>query len=207
MLDPKILRENPDKIRQMLKDRSIDFALDDLIRLDKERRDLIIKTDELRKNRNDISLEIAQKKKSEEDTKDLIEQMRHVSETLSELEAVQTKTESDYRKLAFTIPNLIHETVPVGKDETANKEIRKWGKIPKFNFEIKDHIDISQSLDLVDLERAAKVSGARFYYLKNDLVKLNQALLNYALDFLSEKSYTPVQPPYLINRNSMEGAI
>lgn len=207
MLDPKILRENPDKIRQMLKDRSIDFALDDLIRLDRERRDLIIKTDELRKNRNDISLEIAQKKKSGEDTKDLIEQMRHVSETLSELEAVQTKTESDYTKLAFTIPNLIHETVPIGKDETVNKEIRKWGKIPKFNFEIKDHIDISQSLDLVDLERAAKVSGARFYYLKNDLVKLNQALIHYALDFLAEKNYTPVQTPYLINRNSMEGAI
>ena len=207
MLDPKILRENPDKIRQMLKDRSIDFALDDLIRLDRERRDLIIKTDELRKNRNDISLEIAQKKKSGEDTKDLIEQMRHVSETLSELETVQTKTESEYAKLAFTIPNLIHETVPIGKDETVNKEIRKWGKIPKFNFEIKDHIDISQSLDLVDLESAAKVSGARFYYLKNDIVKLNQALLNYALDFLVEKSYTPVQPPYLINRNSMEGAI
>ncbi len=207
MLDPKILRENPDKIRQMLKDRSIDFALDDLIRLDRERRDLIIKTDELRKNRNDISLEIAQKKKSGEDTKDLIEQMRHVSETLSELEAVQTKTESDYTKLAFTIPNLIHETVPIGKDETANKEIRKWGKIPKFNFEIKDHIDISQSLDLVDLERAAKVAGARFYYLKNDLVKLNQALIHYALDFLAEKNYTPVQTPYLINRNSMAGAI
>lgn len=207
MLDPKILRENPDKIRQMLKDRSIDFALDDLIRLDRERRDLIIKTDELRKNRNDISLEIAQKKKSGEDTKDLIEQMRHVSETLSELEAVQTKTESDYTKLAFTIPNLIHETVPIGKDETANKEIRKWGKIPKFNFEIKDHIDISRSLDLVDLERAAKVAGARFYYLKNDLVKLNQALIHYALDFLAEKNYTPVQTPYLINRNSMAGAI
>ncbi len=207
MLDPKILRENPDKIRQMLKDRSIDFALDDFIRLDKERRDLIIKTDELRKNRNDISLEIAQKKKSGEDAKDLIEQMRHVSETLSELEVVQTKTESDYTKLAFTIPNLIHETVPIGKDETANKEIRKWGKIPKFNFEIKDHIDISRSFDLVDLERAAKVAGARFYYLKNDLVKLNQALIHYALDFLTEKNYTPVQTPYLINRNSMAGAI
>ena len=207
MLDPKILRENPDKIRQMLKDRSVDFALDDLIRLDRERRDLIVKTDELRKNRNDISLEIAQKKKSGSDTKDLIEQMRHVSETLSELEAIQTKTESDYTKLAFTIPNLIHETVPIGKDETANKEIRKWGKIPKFDFKARDHIDISQSLDLVDLERAAKVAGARFYYLKNDLVKLNQALIHYALDFLSEKNYTPVQTPYLINRNSMEGAI
>ena len=207
MLDPKILRENPDKIRKMLKDRSIDFALDDLIRLDKERRDLIIKTDELRKEKNDISLEIAQKKKLSQDTTDLIDHMREVSETLSKLETIQTKTESEYVRLALRMPNLIHETVPIGKDETANKEIRRWGKAPTFDFKIKDHIDISQSLDLVDLERAAKVAGARFYYLKNDLVKLNQALIHYALDFLSEKNYTPVQTPYLINRNSMEGAI
>ena len=207
MLDPKILRENPDKIRKMLKDRSIDFALDDLIRLDKERRDLIIKTDELRKEKNDISLEIAQKKKLGQVTTDLIDHMREVSETLSKLETIQTKTESEYVRLALRMPNLIHETVPIGKDETANKEIRRWGKAPTFDFKIKDHIDISQSLDLVDLERAAKVAGARFYYLKNDLVKLNQALIHYALDFLSEKNYTPVQTPYLINRNSMEGAI
>ncbi|HKC79475.1 MAG TPA: serine--tRNA ligase, partial [Nitrosopumilaceae archaeon] len=91
--------------------------------------------------------------------------------------------------------------------DTSNKEVKKWGKIPQFDFKVKDHIDISQSLDLVDLERAAKVAGARFYYLKNDLVKLNQALIQYALDFLSEKNYTPIQTPYLINRTSMEGAI
>ena len=207
MLDPKILRENPDKIRKMLKDRSMDFTLDDLIRLDKERRDLIIKTDELRKKKNDISSEIAQKKKLGQETTDLIDHMREVSETLSKLETIQTKTESEYVRLALRMPNLIHETVPIGKDETANKEIRRWGKAPTFDFKIKDHIDISQSLDLIDLERAAKVAGARFYYLKNDLVKLNQALIHYALDFLSEKNYTPVQTPYLINRNSMEGAI
>ncbi len=207
MLDPKILRENPDIIRKMLKDRAVNFSLDDLIKLDRERRELIIKTDDLRKKKNDISLEIAQKKKSGQDTKVLIEQMRQVSETLSGLEDIQTKTESDYTKLALTLPNLIHESVPIGKDETANKELRQWGKIPQFDFKIKDHIDLSQNLDLIDLERAAKVAGARFYYLKNDLVMLNQALVRYALDFLSEKNYTPIQTPYMINRSSMEGAI
>lgn len=207
MLDPKILRENPDIIRKMLKDRAINFSLGDLIKLDKERRELIIKTDDLRKKKNDIALEIAQKKKSGQDATTLIEQMRQVSETLSGLETVQTRTESEYTKLALTLPNLIHESVPIGKDETANKEIRKWGKIPQFGFKIKDHIDISQNLDLIDLERAAKVAGARFYYLKNDLVKINQALIHYALDFLSEKNYVPIQTPYMINRNSMEGAI
>ena len=207
MLDPKILRENPEIIRKMLKDRAVNFSLDDLIRLDKERRELIIKTDDLRKKKNDISLEIAQKKKSGQDTTVLIEQMKRVSETLSGLETVQTRTESEYTKLALTLPNLIHESVPIGKDETANKELRKWGKIPQFDFKIKDHIDLSRDLDLIDLERAAKVAGARFYYLKNDLVKLNQALIHYALDFLSEKNYTPIQTPYMINHSSMEGAI
>ena len=207
MLDPKILRENPDKIRKMLNDRNVDFPLDELIILDKERRDLIIKTDELRKKRNEISIEIAKRKKTNQDAISLIEQMQETSQTLTNLETVQTQTESRYTKLALTIPNLVDESVPIGKDDTTNKEIKKWGKIPQFDFKVKDHIDISQSLDLVDLERAAKVAGARFYYLKNDLVKLNQALIQYALDFLSEKKYIPIQTPYLINRSSMEGAI
>ena len=207
MLDPKILREDPDAIKKMLKDRVVDFPLDDLVKLDKERRELIIKTDEQRKKKNEIALEIAQRKKSDQDAATLIDQMRQVSETLSGLEVIQTKTESDYAKLVLTLPNIIHESVPIGKDETANKELRKWGNIPKFDFKVKDHIDISQNLDLVDLERAAKVAGARFYYLKNDLVKLNQALIHYALDFLSEKNYIPIQTPFMINKNSMEGAI
>ena len=207
MLDPKILRENPEIIRKMLKDRAVNFSLEDLIRLDKERRELILKTDELRKKKNEIALEIAQRKKSAKDAIPLIEQMTQVSEMLSGLEAIQNKTELEYAKLALTLPNLLHESVPIGKDETNNKEVRKWGRIPQFDFKVKDHIDISQNLDLIDLERAAKVAGARFYYLKNDLVKLNQALIHYALDFLSERNYTPIQTPYMINRSSMEGAI
>lgn len=207
MLDPKILRENPDKIRKMLNDRNVDFPLDELIKLDKSRRDFIIKTDELRKKRNEISIEIAKRKKANQDTTSLIEQMQETSQILTDLETEQIQTESNYTKLALTIPNLVDESVPIGKDDTVNREIKKWGKIPQFDFKVKDHINISQSLDLVDLERAAKVAGARFYYLKNDLVKLNQALIQYALDFLSDKNYTPVQTPYLINHSSMEGAI
>lgn len=207
MLDPKLIRDSPDKIRNMLKARNVDFSLDDLIRLDKERRELIIKTDELRKTRNQISIEISKKKKSNEDSSSLIEQMRSVSENLQKLEETQVKAEESYQKLSLTLPNMIHESVPTGKDETANKEIKKWGNIPVFDFKVRDHIDLTQSLDLVDLERAAKVSGARFYYLKNQLVKLNQSLIQFALDFLSEKNYTPIQTPYMINKNSMEGAI
>ena len=133
--------------------------------------------------------------------------MQTASDDLRKLEETQVKTEDSFSKLSLTLPNWVHESVPIGKDDTANKEVRRWGTIPTFDFEIKDHIDLTQSLDLVDLERAAKVSGARFYYLKNQLVRLNQALLQYALDFLTEKSYTPIQTPFLINKNAMEGAI
>jgi seryl-tRNA synthetase len=207
MLDPKLLRDNPEKIRSMLEARAVKFPLDDLISLDKDRRELIVKTDEFRKKRNEVSLEIARKKKAKEDASSLIEHMQTVSENLQKLEEDQIKTEENFTKLSLTLPNMIHESVPIGKDETANKEIKKWGSIPAFDFPIKDHIDLTQSLDLVDLERAAKVSGARFYYLKNQLVRLNQALLQFALDFLTEKNYTPIQTPFLINRAAMEGAI
>ena len=207
MLDPKIIRENPEIIRKMLKNRAIDFDFDGLVQCDKQRRELIIKTDELRKKRNEVSLEIAQKKKDGQDSAPLLEMMKDVSQKLEEMEKTQNKVELDYKKLALRIPNLIHESVPIGVDETANKEIKKWGEPPRLDFKVQDHVDFSTSLDLVDLERAAKVAGARFYFLKNDLVQLNQALIQYALDFLSKKKYNLIQPPYMINRNSMEGAI
>src|SRR5574337_46135 len=189
MLDPKLLRDNPDKIRNMLEARAVKFPLDELISLDKQRRNLIVETDEFRKKRNEVSLEIARKKKAKEDASSLIEHMQTVSENLQRLETDQIKIEEDYTKLSLTLPNIVHESVHIGNDDTENKEIKKWCNIPVFNFPIKDHIDLTQRLNLVDLERAAKVSGARFYYLKNQLVRLNQALLQFALDFLTEKNY------------------
>jgi seryl-tRNA synthetase len=207
MLDPKIIKDSPQIIRDMLKARSVEFNFDELIESDQKRREFILKTDELRKKKNQVALEIAQKKKAGEDASGILSEMKNISEDLTKLESSQEEIEKKYSNLALTIPNLIHDSVPVGKDESANKEIRKWGKIPEFDFKINDHIDISENLNLVDLERAAKVAGARFYYLKNDLVRLNQSLIHYALDFLAEKNYSLVQPPYMINRQSMEGAI
>ncbi|HXW02032.1 MAG TPA: serine--tRNA ligase [Candidatus Nitrosotenuis sp.] len=207
MLDPKLLKEKPELIRKMLKDRQVTFDLDALISLDTKRREMIIKTDELRKKKNTVSIDIASKKKTGQDASSAISQMQQVSSELAKLESEQIRVESDYARLAFAIPNLVHESVPIGPDETANHEVRKWGKVPSFDYTIRDHIDISQSLDLVDLERAAKAAGARFYFLKNALVKLNQALVHFALDFLDEKKYTLIQPPYMINKTAMEGAI
>ena len=105
------------------------------------------------------------------------------------------------------LPNVMHESVPTGKDESENVEIRKWGTPPQFAFKPLDHIDLGLKLDLVDLERAAKVAGARFYYLKNELVRLNYALISFALDFIAKKGYTLVQPPYLLKREAISGAV
>ena len=207
MLDPKLIKEKPEVIKNMLKARSVEFDLEGLINSDQKRREFITKTDELRKKKNQVALNISEKKKKGEDISSILAEMKSVSEELSKLEVEQNNIEKKYLKLATSIPNLIHESVPIGENEESNKEIKKWGNIPEFDFKIKDHIDISEDLDLVDLERAAKVAGARFYYLKNDLVRLNQALINFGLDFLREKGYSAVQPPYMINRESMEGAV
>ncbi|MFQ5573049.1 MAG: serine--tRNA ligase, partial [Nitrosopumilaceae archaeon] len=209
MLDPKIFRENPDKIRKMLKDRKEDFDLDKLFSADKQRREFIVNVDNLRKKRNEMSIQVSSLLKSgkKDEAAKLVKELQVDGQKLTDLEFKQKDIEKEYARLVYTIPNLIHESVPIGEDATANKEIRKWGNAPKFDFQIQDHVDLSDDLDLVDLERAAKVSGARFYYLRNELVRLNQALINFALDFLVEKNYSLVQPPYLIKRKSMEGAI
>lgn len=207
MLDPKLIKGKSQIIQEMLKARSVDFDLDSLIESDQKRRDFIIKTDEFRKKKNEIGIQISKMKKAGEDTTQILNEMAEISGKLSKLESQQVEVEKEYYRLALTIPNLIHESVPIGPDESFNKEIRKWGDIPKFDFKINDHIDISENLNLVDLERAAKVAGARFYYLKNDLVRLNQSLIHYGLDFLAEKEYSLIQPPYMINRESMEGAV
>ena len=207
MLDPKLIKERPEIIRNMLKARAVEFDLDGLIESDQKRREFIIKTDDLRKKKNQVAITISEKKKAGEDASSILAEMKNISNELAKLESEQEEIEKKYLKLASTIPNLVDESVPIGPDESANKEIKKWGNIPKFDFKIKDHIDISEDLNLVDLERAAKVAGARFYYLKNDLVRLNQALIHFGLDFLAEKGYSLVQPPYMINRESMEGAV
>ena len=207
MLDMKIVRQDPEKIQKMLRDRYVEFDLDSLLDLDKKRREYILSTDDLRKKKNEMSLKIAEAKKAGQDADKIIQEMQLVSRQLTELEETQNKTELEYSKLILTLPNIFDQTVPIGEDDSANKEVKKWGNIPKFDFQVSDHIDITQKLNLVDLQRAAKTAGARFYYLRGDLVKLNQSLIQFALDFLDDKGFTLFQPPYMINKKSMEGAI
>ena len=207
MLDPKIIRDEPEKIRKMLIDRAVEFDFDGMLELDKKRRELIKETDELRKKRNQMSIAIGQAKKSNEDTTSLLTDMSKISKELDGFEQSQKSIELSYTKLAFSIPNIIHKSVPIGPDESANVEIRKWGEIPNFDFVVKGHEEISEKLDLLDIQRASKIAGARFYFLKGDLVRLAHAVTSFAFDFLSEKGYKLIQPPYMINRKSMEGAV
>ena len=207
MLDPKIIRDEPDKIRKMITDRAVKFDFDNMLELDKKRRGLIQETDELRKKRNQMSIAIGNAKKSNEDISNLLSDMEIISKELDELEESQKNTELSYTNLAFSIPNMIHKSVPIGPDESANVEVRKWGEIPKFDFDVKGHEEIAEKLDILDIQRASKIAGARFYYLKGDLVKLAYAVTAFASEFLSEKGYKLIQPPYMINRKSMEGAV
>lgn len=208
MLDPRILKENPEAVREMLKKRNMtDFPLDELIMLHKLRGDLIIKTQQLRRQKNLISETIASKKKSKQDASFELGEMKQVSALLDQTESEAIQIEGKFNQLMMTLPNLLNEMVPVGKDEHDNMIVSQNGSITRPNFGPKDHIDIATTLDLVDLDRAAKVSGARFYFLKNELVKLNQALVNFALDFLSEHNYTLIQPPYMIRKEPMVGSI
>ena len=208
MLDPRILKENPEAVREMLKKRNMtDFPLDELIMLHKLRGDLIIKTQQLRRQKNLLSETIASKKKSKQDASFELGEMKQVSALLDQTESEAIQIEGKFNQLMMTLPNLLNEMVPIGKDEHDNMIVSQNGSIIRPNFSPKDHIDIATTLDLVDLDRAAKVSGARFYFLKNELVKLNQALVNFALDFLSENNYTLIQPPYMIRKEPMVGSI
>jgi seryl-tRNA synthetase len=208
MLDPRILKENPERIRQMLKKRNMtDFPLEDLIVLHRRRGDVITKTQELRRQKNLLSETIASKKRSKEDASVELSEMKQVSALIHSIESEALQIEGKFDQLVMTLPNLLSESVPIGKDEHDNVVVREYGNIVTPNFKPKDHVDLANTLDLVDLGRAAKVSGARFYFLKNDLVRLNQALINFALDFLSAHGYTLIQPPYMIRREPMVGSI
>ncbi len=208
MLDPRLLKDNPQLVQDMLKKRNMtEFSLEHLIGLDRKRRELIIETQELRKRKNVMSELIASQKKAGKDVSSELAEMRDASSRLGAAEKEMNEVHQQFTQLMLTLPNLLHESVPVGKDESANVIVRTVGEPRRLEFKPKDHVDIATALDLVDLERAAKISGARFYFLKNDLVRMNQALVNFALDFLSGRGYTLVQPPYMIRKEPMSGAV
>ncbi|MEM3436954.1 MAG: serine--tRNA ligase [Nitrososphaerales archaeon] len=207
MLDIKFVRENKDLIRKMLEMRGMSIPLDDLINYDKERRELITIVQKLKHKKNLVSLKIAELKKENKSAQKEIEEMKKITDEISKFDAKIKDLEQKIQDIMMIIPNIPDKTVPLGKDENDNVEIRRWGEIPKFDFQPKDHIDLGLSLGLIDVERAAKVAGARFYYLKEDLVLLNLALIRFGLEFMKSKGFTLIQTPYMLRREVVAGCV
>jgi len=210
MLDIKLIRENPKLVKDTLRKRGMDEKdVDVLLNLDKDWRELKQANDNLRASRNKISEKIneAKKQKNEKEAEKLIKEAQEIPVKIQENEKKLLELEEKRKEVLLNLPNLLEDDVPLGKDETENKEIKKVGKPKKFNFEPKHHQDILTALDCLDTEQGAKVAGARFYYLKNQIVKLNQALQAFALDLLTRRGFTPMQPPYMLNLNAMSGAV
>jgi seryl-tRNA synthetase len=206
MIDPKILKENPKVVREMLKRRKISYPIDELLELDVKRRDLIIETQDLRHRKNTLSQSIASKKKNQESVENELDEMKNVGELMKNAESNKVLIEKRYSELIYSIPNLLHESVPTGNSEDDNIVVRMNDDYKK-SVAKNDHVDLGNSLGLIDLERAAKIAGARFYFLKKEIVKLNQALINYALDFLEEYGYLLIQPPFMLKNEAIKGSI
>jgi len=206
MIDPKIVKDNPNLLRDMLKKRKVDFPISELLDLDRKRRELIIDTQNFRHQKNTLSQSIANKKRNQESVNRELDEMKKVGEQMVSLENKRDAVEKRYSDLIYSIPNLLQESVPIGDSEKDNIVIRTYNDFIKSKVK-SDHVDLANSLGLIDLERAAKISGARFYFLKNELVLMNQALTNYALDFLVENGYQLIQPPYMLKNDAIKGSI
>ncbi len=207
MLDIKLFRESPEILRESQKKRGFPVEdVDRVVGLDKRWRELKEDVDSLRAKRNKISQEISEAKKHGKKVDDLLEEARKIPQWLAEKEQEMNRVKDERDAFLREIPNIIDKSVPVG-DATKNKILKVFRKPKKLKFEPRDHADILEKLNLLDTRKAGDVAGSRFYYLKGDLVRLNFALLNFALDFLSKNGFTLMQPPFMLRRAALEGAL
>ncbi|MDH5437841.1 MAG: serine--tRNA ligase [Candidatus Bathyarchaeota archaeon] len=210
MLDIKLIRASPELIRNNLKKRGDPEnlrMLEELIEYDKRWRQLLTRLNELRHERRSITTEIAALKKKGKDVSTRIPKAKTIDKEITALEKQVNECEEKTRYYLMRIPNLLHESVSIGKDEHDNAPVRAWGETPKFSFPVKDHIDLGLSLDIMDIERAGKIAGARFFYLKREGVLLDMALMSFALEEMVKKDYMPIEPPFLMRRKLYEGVV
>ena len=208
MLDIKLIRESPDIVRENLKRRGNEQLLgqlDHIVRSDIEWREVSIQLNDLRAERNKASRQVAELRKEGEDASELIKQTQKLLTEIETLESKENLLRTGIDRNMMTLPNILHESVPVGLDDTANVEVRNWGEPTVPDFELKSHGELAESLDLVDFERAAKISGTGFNYLKGDLALLDLSLVNYAVNFMVGKGFTPIEPPFMMRRAPYEG--
>ncbi len=206
MLDIKMLREHLDQVKERVGSRGTKIDWEEFVALDRERREVIAKWERLKEQKNKLSGEIGRLKKSGTDAMSLMQEIEGITEAIRVHEGPLGEIEKRFQGLMLMIPNLPHSTVPVGLSEEHNREVRKWGELPSFNFTQTSHVDIGDELGILDFSRAAKIAGARFAIYYGQGALLERALINFMLDLHTrERGYREVLPPFLVNRDSMIG--
>jgi len=210
MIDIDFIRENPEAVKENIKKKFQEDKVglvDEVLKFDEKWRKIKYEEDRLRKQRNDISKEINQKKKAREDeeAKKLIEKAKSIPEEIEKYEKDRKELKDKVDEIMYKIPNIIHHSVPVGKDDSENVERGRYGDVKEFDFPVKNHIELGEGLDMLDFDTSGDVSGKGFYYLKGDLALLNQAMINFARDFMVEKGFEYVEPPLLIREDVLKG--
>lgn len=206
MLDIKLVRNEPDKVLNGMNKRNAKVPLDEFLKLDEERRKKLTEVEQLKNRRNTVSKEVGRLKAQGQDAAELIKEMQDKGDRIQKLDGEIRQIEERLQEILLVIPNIPHESVPVGKDETENKLIRTWGEPRQFAFSPKTHDEVGIGLGMMDFERAAKISGARFVVMRGFGAKLERALFNFMLDIHTrEHGYTEIFPPFLVNRASMTG--
>ncbi|MGL4370727.1 MAG: serine--tRNA ligase, partial [Spirochaetota bacterium] len=208
MIDPKIVRENPELIRTTLTLRKMEKAVDfdRLVGIDETKRALSAEAEALREKRNRSSKEIGEKKKKGENADDMMKDVQGINDRIKQIEADTAALEDEYNEMILSVPNILHESVPAGADETENKVVRMWGEKPAFDYEPKPHFDLGTDLGILDFERGVKLAGARFYVYRDLAAKMERALLSYMLDLHTVRhGYSEVFAPFLVNDESMTG--
>ena len=207
MLDIKLIRENPDKVKAAMKTRNkdMDALVDEILAIDKQVRELTQKADALKAEQNAASKQIPQIKKEGGDISEIMGRMNAIKEEVKVLDAEKAELAGKQKTMMYEFPNVPSDTTPVGKDDSENVEIRRWGEPRKFDFEAKAHWDIGADLGILDPETAAKVTGARFHFYRGLGARLERAIINFFLNTHTEHGYTEVFPPFMVNRASMTG--
>jgi len=204
MLDIKFIRQNPEKVKEAAQKKRTEVDIDRLLEVDKKRRELLQALEDMRAQKNKANKEI-QKAKNEKEKKKIILKMRELDSNSDRLTKNSQELEKEFNNLMLQVPNLPQDDVPVGKDEKENVVLREVGEKPKFDFKPKDYLTLSENLDLIDVKRAAKVSGTRFSYLKREAALLEFALINFALDTLIKEEFVPVIPPVMLKSEMARG--
>ncbi|MCX5779722.1 MAG: serine--tRNA ligase [Firmicutes bacterium] len=206
MLDAKKIRANPEQIEAALRNRNLPGALDKFLALDEQRRSLLGKVEEIKQFRNQASHEVGRLKKQGQEPLELMEKVRQVGQEIKNIDEQISLVESGIEKIMLNIPNIPHESVPIGADESSNIEMRRWGEPTRFEFPPQAHWDIGPNLDILDFERAAKLSGARFTVYKGAGARLERALINFFLDIHTDRhGYQEIFPPFMVSAECMMG--